>query len=1262
MCRAIAPEFVSNWLIERIIDVNLRHLTSGHWTFVPLDTFGSADGKIENLKMPYSLLAKGDAPQVITIEESTDDQVEAHGYCESPCKKCLYNIGIFLSCGLLLLFVKWFPQCRVWMTCRPCSVSTADILILKDVHGTTTVLNVNIESASSSIPPELVYSRSVSSISSHSHDSMNFNYSPNISYRHFVHNCGKFVWDSTLSCFKRLRGYEGLPCSEFFEKFQGLTASEENEKREIYGPNCIDVEVKSYFTLFVDEVLNPLYIFQTFSVMLWLFDDYVLYATCIVVITMVSIALALYEVRRQQKTLRDMVSRSNSVLVSVRRPNGAFEEIASANLVPGDIIAIPPNGCHMACDAVLITGNCIVNESMLTGESVPETKTPLSKHDDEFYCPLNHKRNTLFCGTEVIQTRYYENNKVLAVVVRTGFSTAKGELIRSILFPKPFGFKFYMDSLKFVVLLFGISALGMAYSIYCYIIRGAPIAQTIVRALDIITIVVPPALPAAMSIGTVFAQNRLKKQKIYCISPPRINIGGKLKLICFDKTGTLTEEGLDFWGIIPTTEGKFKELEHDVNTLSDHDRMKICMASCHSLTIIDDEIRGDPMDLKMFHATKWEMEEPGSDNTKFDLLNPTVIRPSTNKSSKIPCNGLDGGDIMLTPELNSDDKLISFPLSPTKDNSLLDEMPYEVGIIRQFPFSSALQRMSVMCRTLGSRHMDLYCKGAPEKITSLCLSETVPVNFPELLKDYTLQGYRVLALAHRKLDSKLSWHHAQKIKRDQVEKDLTFLGLLIMQNTLKPETTPVIKALKDAKIRCVMVTGDNVMTAMSVARDCHMIPESDRIIVINGVARDHEKSAHLSFEYAETMNMRNSNSTISEVVSANGDMSPVLTTFIDAVPQHYHFVMDGKTFGVIRKYFPEMLPKILLRGTVFARMAPDQKTQLVESLQNLNYVVGMCGDGANDCGALKAADVGISLSDTEASVAAPFTSNIPNITCVPIVIREGRCSLLTSFATFRFIALYSLTQFVSVLISYTVDTNLTDQMFLYIDMGLITCLAVSMGYTGAYNKVVPQRPRVSLVSVTNVVSLLAQITFVTGTLVGAIIFLQHQKWYEPVHGSKEEGEDIFPCWENTVVFLISSWQYVAIALLVSDGPPYRKHFFTNYFYLAVLALASLCNLFILFNPFKVLAPYLGIVEWEPTQHLMFRVTLLMVVLCNFFLALAFEMLVVNSRWLRWCVRKIKNKKEAKNEYKRIDKELSADYEWPQVNKTVYESGPILISQ
>ena len=68
-------------------------------------------------------------------------------------------------------------------------------------------------------------------------------------------------------------------------------------------------------------------------------------------------------------------------------------------------------------------------------------------------------------------------------------------------------------------------------------------------------------------------------------------------------------------------------------------------------------------------------------------------------------------------------------------------------------------------------------------------------------------------------------------------------------------------------------------------------------------------------------------------------------------------------------------------------MSPDQKAQLVEQFIAIDYCVSMCGDGANDCGALKAAHVGISLSEAEASVAAPFTSKTQNISCVPQLIK-----------------------------------------------------------------------------------------------------------------------------------------------------------------------------------------------------------------------------------------------------------------------------------
>mmetsp|Transcript_1744 Transcript_1744/g.1200 ORF Transcript_1744/g.1200 Transcript_1744/m.1200 type:complete len:97 (-) Transcript_1744:847-1137(-) len=94
----------------------------------------------------------------------------------------------------------------------------------------------------------------------------------------------------------------------------------------------------------------------------------------------------------------------------------------------------------------------------------------------------------------------------------------------------------------------------------------------------------------------------------------------------------------------------------------------------------------------------------------------------------------------------------------------------------------------------------------------------------------------------------------------------------------------------------------------------------------------------------------------------------------------------------------KVVHKTLLRCSIYARMTPEDKAVLVENLQEFcNTEVGMCGDGANDCGALKQADVGISLSEAEASIAAPFTSQVQDISCVTTLLREGRCALTTSF-------------------------------------------------------------------------------------------------------------------------------------------------------------------------------------------------------------------------------------------------------------------------
>jgi cation-transporting ATPase 13A3/4/5 len=113
----------------------------------------------------------------------------------------------------------------------------------------------------------------------------------------------------------------------------------------------------------------------------------------------------------------------------------------------------------MPCDLILMTGTCIVNESMLTGESIPVIKNALPFTND-LYNPETDSKYTLYSGTKVIQTRKFGHSKVLGLVVRTALVTTKGNLVRDILYPKPNKFKFYEDSLKFIFAMGCIAILG----------------------------------------------------------------------------------------------------------------------------------------------------------------------------------------------------------------------------------------------------------------------------------------------------------------------------------------------------------------------------------------------------------------------------------------------------------------------------------------------------------------------------------------------------------------------------------------------------------------------------------------------------------------------------------------------------------------------------------------------------------------------------------------------------------------------------------
>ena len=296
----------------------------------------------------------------------------------------------------------------------------------------------------------------------------------------------------------------------------------------------------------------------------------------------------------------------------------------SSELVPGDILEVSSHGGGgMFCDAVLLEGQAILNESMLTGESVPITKTAAPREDGVLYDPSAHEKHTLKCGTRVIQTRRNQSARVTAIVTRTGYLTSKGDLVRSILYPYPVEFKFEVDSYKFIMVMATIATAGMIYTLAKMIIDEEPWNEIVLEVFDLITIVVPPALPAAMTIGVVIAQKRLERRGIFCISPRTINVSGSTDCVCFDKTGTITEDGMDMWGVVPTGLGLASATRDDplpkvaefgsplrkVPDLPAQSNMMVGMAICHELNKIDGCVMGDPLDEKMFESTQWSLEQ-----------------------------------------------------------------------------------------------------------------------------------------------------------------------------------------------------------------------------------------------------------------------------------------------------------------------------------------------------------------------------------------------------------------------------------------------------------------------------------------------------------------------------------------------------------------------------------------------------------------------------------------------------------------------------
>lgn len=884
-----------------------------------------------------------------------------------------------------------------------------------------------------------------------------------VTLKYIIFRYINFVYDENTGEFHDIKFPSNLQYKEIHQKF-GKGEQNPEEKTKIFGKNLINVPMPSIFSLLINELFTPFLIFQLFSCTLWFYEGYSLYAGTILFLTIILLSFNLYETRSNIQRVREMAHHESEV--KIKRQNEWITE-SSSELVPGDIIQISEIKM-LPSDVLLLYGTVIVDESMLTGESQPVVKDPLPNNSSQIF--NMNKLHVLSSGT----TPLYCWGDCYGVVISTGFMTTKGQLVRSILYPKPNRFKFTEDSIKYIGFMFIVAILGFCYCIAFFIEEGYGAVDLIVFSLDLITIAVPPILPLAMTVGVAFAITRLKNKSINCTSPPSVNSAGRVSVITFDKTGTLTEDFMSLKGGLENS-----EMTPDLSKCSPEFQENL--ASCHNLKIVNEKLLGDPQEIAIFESVKWVKE----------WTNPNYIA------------------------------------TYTKDNKIL-------GVKFVYQFSPLTKRMGVVVED-EAKTLKLHMKGAPEVILPLC--EEVPVDIYEVISKYTRQGIRVLAFGSKEMSD----FNPENALED-IEKGLKFIGIILLENPLKSDAARTLRILLHTNIRCLVSTGDAVLTGAAVAKKLKVVPKGTSLFI--GDFSNNE----IKWETADGEKSDWENASIAD-----------------------HYAISGRLLEKLVKEKHEHLEIVIKKGCVFGRMSPQQKVLLVQQLQTEDVQVAHVGDGANDCAALKAADVGLSLSDSESSIAAPF--NGKELSGIIEILKEGRASLATSFQTFKYITMYSLAQFFTVVILYSLNNRLLDVQYLYQDLFIILPLVICMSYTKSYDLLAPYLPPGALISLPILSSTIGQTIFQLIVQVVSYIVLINQSWYETEETSVDDpvGTD-----DTTVLFIISSAQMIYMCLIYSIGPPFRQEVPTNFWFIGAIVVLVTVHFYISIFPDEYLKDFLGL--------------------------------------------------------------------------------------
>ena len=555
--------------------------------------------------------------------------------------------------------------------------------------------------------------------------------------------------------------------SQFSVTEQGLSGKQVEEIRGEKGENILQEEKKkSIWQIFMGQFADLLVVILVIAAVISMFSGNAESTLVILLVLVMNAVLGTVQYEKAQKSLNSLKQLSSPHAKAVR--DGQMVEIASKDVVPGDILLLEAGDMVVADGRILHNYSLQVNESSLTGEATNVDKTDNTVARDAV---LADRLNMVYSGSLVTYGR------AMVLVTATGMETEIGHIAELMnaakqrKTPLQQSLDRFSQHLAIAIMVICVLVFGLC------MVRQMPLLDALLFAVALAVAAIPEALGSIVTIVQAFGTQKMAKEHAIIKDLKAVESLGCVSVICSDKTGTLTQNKMTVQQIYANNRVyKPEQLDMKDTTLR-------CLLYDAVLTndasIADGQTIGDPTEyalLEMFRKVKKEQE--GLEQAAADTEPEETLRRRMHRLEELP--------------FDSDRKLMSTKYLVEGEETVLTKGAPDI----------LLERCTRILEKNEIRQMT-----AADKKTILRQNQS-----------FSEQGLRVLAFAYKVDIKPLS---------TETEKDFVFLGLVSMVDPPRPESVQAVADAKNAGIRTVMITGDHKVTATAIARKIGIFEDGD---------------------------------------------------------------------------------------------------------------------------------------------------------------------------------------------------------------------------------------------------------------------------------------------------------------------------------------------------------------------------------------------------------------------------------------------------